>query len=274
MFQPRSTRKPCRSRSPARQAPARVGRPGRFQQVLLNLLSNAIKFAPDEGSIAIRSADAGNDKLKIEIADTGVGIETDLIPRLFTPFEQGEQTITRQFGGLGLGLSIVKSLIDLHQGTITASSRGKDQGATFTLTMSTASPLVQKAAVTGQSADARKRYQILLVEDHADTRQIMTLLLRSFGCIVSVARTMKEAIDIADKRVFDLLISDIGLPDGTGLDVMRTVKARQSDLKAIAISGFGQDEDLRRSREAGFAMHLTKPISLKALQEAIGKIVD
>ena len=244
--------------------------PGRFQQVLLNLMSNAVKFTPREGSIAWRSSNA-NSALKIEITDTGVGFETEMLPRLFKPFEQGEQTVTRRFGGLGLGLSIVKSLVEMHNGTVAASSAGPGKGSTFSVSFATIPAVQQQPSAGSAEIGKRKPLRILLVEDHLDTRQVMSVLLSSFGCIVSVAGTVKEAVALADREQFDLLVSDIGLPDGTGLEVMRRVSERQH-VKAIAISGFGQEDDLRRSREAGFVMHLTKPVNLKMLREAISSL--
>jgi PAS domain S-box-containing protein len=243
---------------------------GRFHQVLMNLISNAVKFTPDRGSITVRSSNMG-DHLKIEIIDTGVGIEPEVLPRLFEAFEQGERVVTRRFGGLGLGLSIVKSLVQMHKGQITATSAGKNQGATFTVEFPNISAAQTHPQQTTAEVKAKKPCRILLVEDHADTRQVLSVLLRSFGCDVSAVGSVKEAMEIGERERFDLLVSDIGLPDGTGNDVMRYLHERQK-IKGIAMSGFGQDEDLRRSREAGFATHLTKPINFKTLHEEILKI--
>ena len=251
---------------------------GRLQQVLLNLLSNAVKFTPENGSIAIRSWNNGN--LKIAVADTGIGIEKDVLPRLFNPFEQGEKTMTRRFGGLGLGLSIVKSLVEMHKASISAVSEGKDRGATFTLRMETISPgqikQVQGLGAAGAGAGAGvaaagRVYRVLLVEDHSDTRNVLTKLLANCGCDVTAVGTVREAVAAAERQQYDLLLSDIGLPDGTGLDVMRHVAAR-SKVTGIALSGFGQDDDIRRSREAGFVTHLTKPVSFQALKEVIRNV--
>ena len=250
--------------------------PGRFQQVLLNLMSNAVKFTPQDGSITLRSSSvpgANGAQLKIEVSDTGVGIESHVLPRLFNAFEQGEKSTNRRFGGLGLGLSIVKALMEMHQGSVAAASAGRGHGATLTLTMPTVAPMPHPTLAAGAPNQRVKGYRILLVEDHADTRQVMTVLLRSFGCIVTTAATVKEAINLAERETFDLLVSDIGLPDGTGLDVIRHINQRQP-LKAIAISGFGQEEDLQRSREAGFTLHLTKPVNVNTLREAIHEAVE
>ncbi|MDB5297603.1 MAG: Chemotaxis protein methyltransferase CheR [Phycisphaerales bacterium] len=252
--------------------------PGRFQQVLLNLLTNAVKFTPEEGTITVRTANEAGRSLKIEVSDSGAGIEPDVLPRLFRPFEQGERTVTRKFGGLGLGLSIVRSLVEMHGGSIAAASDGAGKGATFALRVGTverdaarqaASPAMP--AVPAAAADATKRLRVLVVEDHDDTRKMLGLMLRSFGFDVTAAGTVREAVALADGQAFDLLLSDIGLPDGSGHDVMRHVRGRQN-IRGIALSGFGQDDDLRRSQEAGFEQHLTKPINLQTLREAVAPL--
>lgn len=244
--------------------------PGRFQQMLLNLLSNAVKFTPEDGTITVRTTNE-NGTIKIEIVDTGAGIEPDVMPRLFQPFEQGEQTITRQFGGLGLGLSIVKSLVELHKASISATSDGKDQGATFTLRVESVTPSQQPGPPAGADSSKGMAHRVLLVEDHDDTRIVLTRLLSSFGCIVTATASVKEAMEAAEHQTFDLLLSDIGLPDGSGMDVMKYMAAKFK-TKGIALSGFGQDEDLRRSHEAGFATHLTKPVNFKTLQDVIRNV--
>ena len=244
--------------------------PGRFQQVLLNLLSNAVKFTQENGSITIRTSNE-NGMVKVEIADTGIGIEPDVMPRLFRPFEQGERGVSRQFGGLGLGLSIVKALVEMHKASISVTSEGRDKGATFTLRFDAVPPRQPSAPAGRSENDARKPVRILLVEDHPDTRQVLGRLLNSFGCVVTSVGSVKEAVEAAERQTFDLLLSDIGLPDGTGIDVMRLLGPRHK-LKGIALSGYGQDEDLRRSREAGFETHLTKPVNLQTLHEVIRKV--
>lgn len=244
--------------------------PGRFQQIVLNLVSNAVKFTPSGGAISVRTSNE-NDSVNIEIADTGAGIEPDVIPALFQPFEQGDVGATRQFGGLGLGLSIVKALAEMHHASVSASSDGKGRGATFTLRVPVVAPTASgPCGEGGASEPERKQYRILLVEDHVDTRKVLAKLLGTIGCAVTATGSVREAIEAADRQDFDLLVSDIGLPDGTGLDVMRHVAAHHP-LRGIALSGYGQDEDLRRSREAGFVAHLTKPVNLQALHEAIRK---
>jgi PAS domain S-box-containing protein len=256
--------------------------PGRLQQVLWNLLSNAVKFTPENGSIAVRTSDAagggGGGTFCVEIRDSGVGIDREFLPRLFMPFEQGETTITRRFGGLGLGLSIVKSIMDMHGARVAATSEGVGRGATFTIELPTAPKsagsrptLAGPMPSSEDPAPPTATRRILLVEDHADTRFIMARLLTSFGFAVTTAGTVREAIDLAEGKQFDLLISDIGLPDGSGMDIMRHLRQTQP-IKGIALSGYGLDDDLRRSAEAGFAQHITKPINVHTLREIVTKM--
>jgi PAS domain S-box-containing protein len=246
--------------------------PARLQQVFLNLLANAVKFTPEGGTITIRAYNPVPGALSFEFADTGIGIEPELLPRMFNAFEQGERTITRAFGGLGLGLSIVKSILAMHNATVTASSPGRGRGATFTVQLATVPPAQGRKEAAGSPARGEKPLgRILLVEDHADTRQVLARLLRSFGFVVSSAGSVKEALELAEAEQFDLLVSDIGLPDGSGVDVMKALKSRQG-TKGIALSGFGQDDDIRRSREAGFETHLTKPVNFQTLQQVILKV--
>ena len=241
---------------------------GRLQQVFLNLLSNAVKFTPAEGSVTIRSSnDDGH--VVVAVSDSGVGIEPDALPRLFLAFEQGDQSVARRFGGLGLGLSIVRSLMEMHGGTITAASEGKDRGATFTLSLY-AVPATWAQATGDASAGHGRGRHILLVEDHADTRQVLDRLLSSMGFLVWSVGSVREARELSDRERFDLVVSDIGLPDGSGHDVMNYLRARHA-TRGIALSGFGQDDDIRRSREAGFELHLTKPVSFQTLKEVILK---
>jgi len=243
---------------------------GRLQQVFLNLLSNAIKFTTAGGSIAMRtSSEQPGGKVLIEVKDNGIGIEPQMQERLFNAFEQNEHS--RRMGGLGLGLSIAKSLVDMHGGTITASSPGVGGGSTFRVELNTVQPSVGTAAPTTPVSAQVAACRVLLVEDHLDTRKVMARLLQSFGCKVTEAASVAEALSAADRIQFDVLLSDIGLPDGTGNQIMAELKQRHG-IKGIAVSGFGQDEDIRRSREAGFEMHLIKPVSLQILRDTIRRV--
>ncbi|MGE5612569.1 MAG: ATP-binding protein, partial [Bacillota bacterium] len=241
--------------------------PVRLQQVFWNLISNSVKYTPRQGSITIRSSNAPDGILKVQVTDTGIGIEPEIMQRLFTAFEQGEQTLTRRFGGLGLGLSITKALVETHGGKLTATSQGKDKGATFTVQFKV---VVRPPAgpVSPQPPLRQDRpVRILLVDDNLDTLHVMTRLLRTFGHEVRTAASIQEALEAA-KGQFDLIISDIGLPDGTGWDLMRTLQKRHP-VRGIALSGFASDEDARKSMGAGFVAHLAKPINPQQLETAI-----
>ncbi len=247
----------------------------RLHQVLWNLLKNAVKFTASGGTIEVLSENSADGELMIRVTDTGIGIDAEILPRIFNAFEQGKRSITRQFGGLGLGLTITKALVDAHRGTITASSDGGNKGATFTLKL----PLDQSrqaAAAFPQPPSsppaAFRPLKILLVEDHPDTGRVMSRLLSNEMHDVILAKSVAEAVRIYEKDAFDLVISDIGLPDGSGLDLMRIIQAQRPVL-AIALSGFGMEDDIRRSREAGFQAHLTKPINFPKLLDCIERIV-
>ncbi|HEX3131517.1 MAG TPA: ATP-binding protein [Thermoanaerobaculia bacterium] len=245
----------------------------RLTQVFWNLLNNAVKFTPETGTITVRSRPAGRETV-IEVQDTGMGIDPEVLPRIFGAFEQAGRGITRRFGGLGLGLAVSRAIIRLHGGDLTAASPGAGRGATFTIRLPAGVPegdLDETLAGFVQSPPAFQRnLRLLLVEDHIDTAEAMADLLRDMGHEVTVARSLAEAREAAEREDggLDLVISDLGLPDGSGLDLMRELSGRHG-LPGIALSGYGMDEDIRRSREAGFTAHLTKPISLQTLQEAI-----
>ena len=244
----------------------------RLQQVFWNLLKNAVKFTPEEGHIYIRTSNTGT-RLKIEVADAGIGIEPEVLPRIFNAFEQGEQTKTRRFGGLGLGLSIAKAVVELHHGSLTAHSDGHNKGSIFTVELETidATPRVPSERIA-PLPHKKKPCKILLVEDHPDTLRILCRLLKKWGYTVQCAEGVAEALNLAASEPFDLLISDLGLPDGSGLDIMAQTKERYG-LRGIALSGFGTDDDLRRSRAAGFEEHLTKPVGIESLRTAVERVL-
>jgi signal transduction histidine kinase/DNA-binding response OmpR family regulator len=248
--------------------------PTRLQQVFWNLIKNAVKFTPPNGRIQINSSNGRDGHIVITIEDTGIGIDAEVLPKIFTAFEQGKSTITRQFGGLGLGLAISKALIEPHNGILTAHSDGSGHGALFTLAL----PLTRESPVASEESaradggnPAMRALRVLMVEDHRDTARVMTRLLRSESLKVEWAPTIAEAMHLASESHFDIVVSDIGLPDGSGLDLMRQLRARQS-IQGIALSGFGMEEDIRRSRDAGFAVHLTKPVNFKNLIERIREL--
>jgi len=182
--------------------------------------------------------------------------------------------VTRQFGGLGLGLAISKHLVELHQGSIEAESRGRSFGATFKVTLDTVPEGARKADLDSRGRKPPvKALHILLVEDHQDTRRMLSRLLTHFGHEVLTADNVRSALKIisSEELELDVLLCDIGLPDGSGYEVISQAKRKQR-IKAVALTGFGTEEDLRRSKKAGFDFHLVKPIDLHELQTVLDKV--
>jgi signal transduction histidine kinase/ActR/RegA family two-component response regulator len=245
----------------------------RLQQVFWNLINNAVKFTKKNGRITIRTVNE-NGRFVFQITDSGVGIAPDQLDRIFRAFEQGERSISRRFGGLGLGLTISKRLLELQGGTITVHSEGLNRGASFKLGLaSVESPKTASVSRSiGDEAPARS-LQLLVVEDHPQTLRVLAALLRKQGHKVLTAECAQAAIKLLEAEHFDGLISDIGLPDGNGCDVMRVARQRQS-LVGIALSGFGMEEDVRRSMDAGFEHHLTKPIDFQELEKFVGTMAE
>jgi PAS domain S-box-containing protein len=249
----------------------------RLTQVFWNLLSNAVKFTPPGGTIRV-STRIESGEVAVEISDTGNGIDPGVLPRIFDAFEQGSFDTARRFGGLGLGLAISKAILDAHGGSLTAKSGGRGQGTTFVVRLA----LYAGAAPAGTGAPApaavlngaaERPLAILLVEDHEDTADALADLLRERGHRVVVAGSVAAAEAAAEGAVLDLVISDLGLPDGSGHALMRALKDRYG-LTGIALSGYGTEEDRRESEAAGFAAHLTKPVSLDTLLAAIRQVVS
>jgi HAMP domain-containing protein/signal transduction histidine kinase/ActR/RegA family two-component response regulator len=236
--------------------------PARLQQIFWNLIKNAVKFTPKDGQISISTSNGPDDKLRVEVADTGLGIEADSLPKIFDAFEQGGRP---QMGGLGLGLAISKTLVEAHKGTISAESGGRNKGAKFTLSFPTCAKVdAQATPAVSPTTVQRRSMRILLVEDHEDTNRSLTKLLRRRGYDVQSARSVQSAIDLAGKAEFEVLISDLGLPDGSGIDIMQALRPDRSFL-GIALTGFGMEEDVRRSYDVGFTHHLVKPIDVNKL---------
>lgn len=250
----------------------------RLQQVFWNLINNAVKFTPLAGCVEIRCRHDADAHVVVEVTDNGKGIEPDMLPRLFDAFEQGERHTTRQFGGLGLGLTISRTLVELHGGTLTAGSQGKGKGATFTvrlpmLPIGAAVPIAATNPNAPLPAMPARSLRILLVEDHGDTAVIMKRLLAADGHQVETATDVATALKLVQNQTFDLLLSDLGLPDGSGLDLIRAIRHSGSKLPGIALSGYGQEQDVQQSHDAGFVIHLVKPVSLPKLAEAITRAV-
>jgi signal transduction histidine kinase/response regulator RpfG family c-di-GMP phosphodiesterase len=239
--------------------------PARLQQIFWNLIKNAVKFTPEGGRLGISTGN-DNGQFRVEVSDNGMGIDAETLPKIFNAFEQGERT---RLGGLGLGLAISKALVETHHGKLTAASPGRDQGATFAASF----PVLEidadtSAASAPVSPVARKVMRVLLVDDHVDTNRSLTQLLRRRGYHVQAAHSVQSALELAAHERFDVLVSDIGLPDGSGVDLMQTLKAKHP-IFGIALTGFGMEEDLRRSHDVGFHHHLIKPVDLNKLDALI-----
>ncbi len=257
----------------------------RLQQIFWNVLKNAVKFTPKDGRITVETASpASSSTIEVRITDTGIGMTPAEIARVFDAFTQGDHAgpsgQSHKFGGLGLGLAISRMLVELHTGTISVSSAGRDAGTTFLVEL----PLISATGRSGNSAaptpangsDAGaarphgtlKPRRILLVEDHAPTSNTLTRLLTRRQYEVVSASCLADARAAASRENFDLLISDIGLPDGNGYELMSELRGRHK-LIGIALTGYGMEEDVGRSQAAGFVAHLTKPISVQALENAL-----
>ena len=257
------------------------GDAAKLTQVWTNLLKNAVKFSHPDGTVTARTSDvsatsdAAGGRLRVEVIDAGAGVDADLLPRMFDLYEQGERSVTRQHAGLGLGLTICKGIVEAHGGTIAASSAGRGRGTTLTVELAGASagpvptpagPMPATAAAVGRAAGRR----ILLVDDHEDTLRVMARLLGGMGHAVTTATGVDTALSAAEAGGFELLISDLGLEDGSGLDLMRELLKRRP-IKGIALTGYGTAADVAATRKAGFDAHLTKPVDPDALQ---GLILD
>ena len=247
----------------------------RLQQVFWNLLRNALKFTPEGGSITLASRDSLEDRhLEVEVTDTGIGFDPSAAERLFRPFEQEEHESYHQFGGgLGLGLSIARAIVDVHGGTIRATSAGPGKGATFLVRLPGAGdpPTQRPTPAAGTATGAREvtGHRILLVEDHEPTLAMLQKLLTRAGYKVRAANSVATALAAMDDGPYDIVISDLGLPDGTGIQLMTELHSRDANLRGIAISGYGMESDLQRSRAAGFSQHLVKPVQYDQLLRAL-----
>ena len=244
----------------------------KFQQIIWNLLKNAIKFTNENGEITISSSNPSPQVLTIIVGDTGIGIEPEILERIFDPFEQGDRSFQRRFGGLGLGLAISKSLAQAHGGTLAVASEGRDRGSTFVLTMNTVAPPQERPTEPEMVPIEAPALRILLVDDHQDTCAALEKLLVRRGHLVAATHNVRSAMEAAVRNRFDLLISDIALQDGSGIELMRQLQAI-SKMPGIAISGFGNNGDIEKSLEAGFCEHLIKPVKLERLEAAMERAI-
>ena len=246
----------------------------RVQQIFWNVLKNAVKFTPPGGAITVRTRNPADKEgmLVVEITDTGIGMEPGILGKVFDAFIQEEHDGAHRFGGIGLGLAITRRLVEVQNGRIRAESAGRNHGTTFHIELPLEAPELCAAdgppPVAPRAAPPAKARRILLVEDHEQTRSILVQLLERRGHHVVGVITATAAREIAAARDLDLVISDLGLPDGDGHALMAELRDAYG-LPGIALSGYGMEEDLERSRRSGFFTHLTKPVDIHALESAI-----
>ena len=260
----------------------------RLQQVFWNLLHNAAKFTPRQGRIEVttRNPPDAADRVEISVRDTGVGIPAELLPKIFDAFEQGNPHTTRcRHGGLGLGLAIARALVAAHGGAICAESDGENRGATFVVSLATVAgpaPSTETASsrpgaqASSKSAPAPRKKSvpaILIVEDHADTMKMLRLMMRRLGYQVFTASSVAEALTVFQAQPVRVVISDIGLPDGSGAELMARLRQLDPQIIGIALSGYGMEQDLQRSSAAGFAEHLVKPVDWPRLEAAVQRLL-
>jgi PAS domain S-box-containing protein len=261
----------------------------RLQQIIWNLIKNSVKFTPPHGTITVETVSSEDERrIFIKITDTGIGMTEEEIERVFHAFSQGDHasgTGLHRFGGMGLGLAISRMLVELHGGGICAHSAGRGKGATFVIDLPLA-PAAQarderpdaaanhepRAAETSRAGGALQFRHILLVEDHEPTRTVLSQLLVRRKFKVTTAGSVEEAMAAAYEDSIDLLISDIGLPDGNGFDLMTKLREVRRGLKGIALTGYGMEQDVARSRAVGFLAHLTKPVRVQLLEQALAEV--
>jgi len=249
----------------------------RLQQVFCNTIKNAVKFTPKDGQITLRSTNSGNGRIRIEIIDNGIGISPEFLPKIFDLFEQAGKPAS---GGLGLGLPISKAIVGQHGGRIWATSAGLGHGATFVIELPNVVPNLAQSSISKKAVASAPdlqgfngRRRILLVDDHADSISCMQLFLKVKGYEVATADSVEAALKAVVRERFDLLVSDIGLPDGSGEVLLQRLQNYGHVLPSIALSGYGMEEDIARSRAAGFQIHLIKPVSPENLQSAIEQLL-
>jgi signal transduction histidine kinase/ActR/RegA family two-component response regulator len=245
------------------------GDAGRLQQVLWNVLSNAVKFTPREGRIVV-ALERADGHAQIRVTDSGQGISDDFLPYVFDRFRQADASTTRRHGGLGLGLAIVKQLVELHGGTVAVASEGLGRGATFTVALpllaGTEEPVAEREASAALSAepDPVTGLRVLVVDDDLDAREVVKRLLEERRSVVSTAGSAEEAMRLLREKRFDVLVSDIGMPDEDGLSLLGRVRALGAmaggDLPAVALTAYARPEDREKAMRAGFQLHVAKPI--------------
>jgi PAS domain S-box-containing protein len=253
--------------------------PSRFHQIVWNLLANAVKFTPKKGHIHV-SLKRINSNALLQISDSGEGIDPEFIPLIFERFRQADASRSRKYGGLGVGLSIAKSLVEQHGGTIYAESDGVGKGSTFNVTLPIPGLSSHSASPAKQTTPAKsilKGVRILVIEDEPDTREMIVQAMKQRGAKPAQADSAKKALQLLEQQPYDLVISDIGMPDLDGyafIRKLRSMKSPASTVPAIALTAYAGEHDRKLSIEAGFNTHIPKPITLTELVRVIGKLID
>jgi PAS domain S-box-containing protein len=263
------------------------GDPNRLQQVLWNLLSNAVKFTPSGGRVQV-ILERVNSHVEIRVADTGIGIPVEFLPYVFDRFRQGDPSTTRRYGGLGLGLSIVKSLVELHGGTVCVKSAGENQGSAFIIALPISHVQSDESERRGNAGSPDplesielpelRSVSVLIVDDEPDGRALMARILEGRGARTTCVSSAPEALDALASEHFDILLSDVGMPSLDGYELIRRVRAlnasRAGPIPAIAITAYARPEDRQRSLLAGFHMHLSKPVEARELIASIAGLLQ
>jgi len=245
----------------------------RLHQVFWNLVKNAIKFSLPGGRVTVQTINPVPGQFVFRVEDTGAGITPKTLPVIFRAFEQGERREAQGVGGLGLGLAISKAIVEAHGGTIRGESAGPDRGATFTVELAAILPFPTGQVTRPEPpSQTESSLRLLVIEDHEPTTMVLARLLRQCGHEVRTAETVKGALALASVYSFDLVISDLGLPDGNGIDLMRQL-AKDHGLRGIALSGYGMAADRAKTKQAGFVAHLVKPINFEELRRTLQQVV-
>jgi CheY-like chemotaxis protein/anti-sigma regulatory factor (Ser/Thr protein kinase) len=261
-----------------------MGDPARLQQIVTNVLSNALKFTPDGGTITVELTRSQAD-VCLRVTDTGIGIASDFLPRIFDRFTQQDSSASRQHGGLGLGLAIVRHLVDVHGGSITAESQGPGRGAAFTIILPACTEEPPAAADAGEPVEPERPeapavglmgIRVLAVDDDADARELMATALTILGAEVVVTATAEQALDELRGGGFDVLLADLGMPGTDGyafIEAVRRLPGKEATIPAIAVTAFGRQQDRARALSAGYQAHLAKPVLPDQLAAAIAWFV-
>ncbi len=245
--------------------------PLRIEQVVWNLLNNAVKFTPAGGAETVRLRDDG-DQAFLTVDDTGQGIEPPFLPHVFEMFRQADATPSRRHGGMGIGLALVQELVQLHGGSVSASSEGAGKGAQFTIQLPLSRATNKQIKSTGPlEVEVLNKMRILVVDDSVDTVEMLRHLFEMDGATVRTAGGGAEALEIAGKEKFDVILSDISMPGMDGFELLRRLRAlpQGKDVPVLALTGFGRSEDVERAKAEGFLTHVTKPVDVGAIIEIL-----